>query len=60
VIALGELVEVLDVEAGVVFAIEVQDPLPLRAGGREVRRALAAAIEQPELGIPLIASPPPA
>jgi hypothetical protein len=58
VIAPGELVEVPDIEAGVVLAIEAQDSLHLGAGRREVRGALAAAIEQAELGILLIARPP--
>jgi len=60
VIAPGELVEVPNVEADIVLAIEAQDALHLGARRREVRGALAAAIEQAELGILLIASPPPA
>src|SRR5262249_2900131 len=60
VIAPGELVEVTDIEAGVVLPVETQDPLHLGLRRGEVRGAPAAAIEQAEHGIAFIPRAPPA
>src|SRR5207245_10347273 len=45
-LAPGDVMEVADIEPGVAFAVQAQNPLDLDARRLEVRRPLAAALEQ--------------